>query len=126
MIRRIFTVAGLALFFAVSLVRPAVAGEAPQVAAGKLHTLRKVEGKTNTVYLLGSIHVLKPEHYPLPAVIESAFSNSQVVVLEADPGKMLQPDMMNKLMTESMLPDGQSLKGQVSTGVYASLVRHMT
>ncbi|MGE5341501.1 MAG: TraB/GumN family protein [Candidatus Omnitrophota bacterium] len=42
--------------------------------------------KTNkgNSYLLGSIHLLKKEHYPLPAVMEQAFDQTDVLVLEVD------------------------------------------
>ena len=31
-------------------------------------TLWRVAGQSNTIYLLGSIHLLRPEDHPLPAV----------------------------------------------------------
>jgi len=34
--------------------------------------------------LLGSVHVLKKEDYPLPAPIEAAFSDSKTAVFETD------------------------------------------
>src|SRR5262249_47284561 len=124
MINRRFTVAGAALLFALSLLRPVLAGEAP-AAAPKLHTLWKVEGKTNAVYLLGSVHLLKPEHYPLPAVIESAFTNAKVAVFETDIDALERPDPQFKLLGRATLPEGQTLAGHLSPAVYASFMRHI-
>lgn len=36
------------------------------------------------VYLLGSIHVMRPDMYPLPAPVESAFLESDLTVFEVD------------------------------------------
>ncbi len=43
-----------------------------------------VPSERGTVYLLGSIHLLKKEHYPLNPKIESAFEKCNFLVVEAD------------------------------------------
>src|SRR5688500_14167528 len=48
------------------------------------HCLWKVPGKTNAVYLFGSIHFLKKDFYPLPEPIEKAYERSGTVVFEID------------------------------------------
>lgn len=52
-----------------------------------------------TVYLLGTIHVAKPNFYPLPAEMEKALNESRILfveadVLQADPNKTI--DIMKK------------------------------
>jgi len=44
----------------------------------------KVENGKSSMYILGSIHVAKPELYPLKPIIENAFSKSKNLVVEAD------------------------------------------
>ena len=46
--------------------------------------LWKVQSKTNTVYLLGSIHLFKKELYPLNRKIEEAFDQSELLAVEAN------------------------------------------
>ena len=46
------------------------------VAQSKKTFLWKVQSKTNTVYVMGSIHYLKKEMYPLNEKIENAFEKS--------------------------------------------------
>lgn len=46
------------------------------------HFLWEVEGTHNTVYLLGSIHALRPGDYPLAPAIREAFREAEAVVLE--------------------------------------------
>lgn len=48
------------------------------------HSLWRVRSASNTVYLLGSIHIMRPDAYPLPAVVESAFAASDRAVFEVD------------------------------------------
>jgi uncharacterized protein len=89
-----------------------------------LHCLWKAEGASNVVYLLGSIHLLQATNYPLPAVIVSAFSNSQIAVFEADIDKMEEPAEQMAMMSKIMLPQGETLQQNLSSNVYESLSKH--
>ncbi|HKJ71249.1 MAG TPA: TraB/GumN family protein [Gammaproteobacteria bacterium] len=55
---------------------------AAPVQAGHKHFLWKVAGETNTVYLLGSIHALRPGDYPLAPVMRRAFRDADALILE--------------------------------------------
>jgi uncharacterized protein len=114
----------VALGFVV-LAAPLAAQESNSAPAG-LHSLWKVEGKSNTVYLLGSVHVLKSENYPLPPVIENAYSNSAMVVFETDIAQLESMESQVKLLTKAMLPEGETLADQLSPEVYASLSNLLT
>jgi uncharacterized protein YbaP (TraB family) len=46
--------------------------------------LWEVTGLTNRVYLFGTIHAGKDSFYPLPDAVERAFTQSKVLVVEAD------------------------------------------
>ncbi len=122
--RQRFCLAGWPLLLvALALVQP-VAGQTNRVAASTRHTLWKVQGQTNTLYLMGSIHVLKQENYPLPAPLENAFSNAQVAVFETDIGQMSSPDIAFQLMSKAQLPEGQTLQDQLTPATYALLTNH--
>lgn len=95
---------------------------ADAAASTNRHSLWKANGRHCTLYLLGSIHFLKPENYPLPPEIERAFTNSQTVVFETDIGIMEKPEaIMGKLMAKAMLPPGETLQGQLSPATYRSV-----
>ncbi len=47
-------------------------------------TLWKVKGDHNTMYLLGSVHVLSKQAYPLKPALERAFDDANQVVFEID------------------------------------------
>jgi uncharacterized protein YbaP (TraB family) len=103
-----------------------LAAQQTNSAPAKLHSLWKVEGKRSTVYLLGSVHVLKAENYPLPTVIENAYSNAVIVAFETDIAELESFASQAKLLAQSMLPEGETLAGQLSPAVYASLSNHLT
>jgi len=113
---------GCVLLFA--FVSVTWAKDATNATAAK-HSAWKVQGEKCSVYLLGSVHVLKEEHYPLPAVFENAFSNASIVVFETDIGVMLKPETQLKLMTKAQLPEGQTLKNVLSEKTYAALSAHL-
>jgi len=95
--------------------------EAPQQ-----HSLWKIQGKTNAVYLLGSIHVLSKSSYPLPQPIESAYSNSSTLVFEADIAEMKDPNNAMKLLSKATLPEGKTLESEVSAETYKVFTNHVT
>ncbi len=81
-----------------------------------------VEGRQNTVYLLGSVHVLQPGDAALPAAAERAFDDAEQLVMEIDlddPGS--NPlSMVAEMQQAAMLPEGQTLKGVLGSD-YASI-----
>lgn len=89
------------------------------------HSLWKIEGKTNATYLLGSIHFLKKEFYPLPQPIEDAYKQSQVVVFEVDLDEMESPQSQLKMLESAKFPEGQTLKAHVSKDTYARLEKYL-
>ncbi len=89
------------------------------------HSLWKVQGKENAVYLLGSVHVLKKEDYPLPAPIEGAFSDSKIAVFETDIAGMENPELAMKLAAKGQLPEGETLRTRLSPPVYVAFSNYV-
>lgn len=113
-----------ALALALSLTQ-AVRAQTAVTNAPTRHCLWEVAGGSNTVYLLGSIHLLKPENYPLAAPLEAAFSNSPIVVFETEMDKMDEPETQQQLLSKAMLPPGQTLSGELSPKIFASFSNHV-
>lgn len=44
--------------------------------------LWKVSDADNSLYLLGSFHLLKPEDYPLSAEVDAAFADAEALLFE--------------------------------------------
>jgi len=91
-----------------------------------LHCVWRVTGASNTVYLVGSIHLLKPSDYPLAAPIEAAFTNSQVVAFETDIGQIDNPATQFGMLGKIMLPEGQTLEDQLSPETWQAFTNHVT
>ena len=70
------------------------------------------------IYLGGSVHVLRESDFPLPREFDVAFSNSDVLVLEAD---VKAPGLYKKMLSESMLPNGQTLKTVLTEQQYQTI-----
>jgi len=93
--------------------------------ADQHHILWEVKGKHNTVYLLGSVHVLRPEDSALPAEALRAYRLSKTLVLELD---LSATDVAQSLVTETtelaMLPEGQTLASALGPELYAKFKTH--
>lgn len=109
------------LLFPVSQI---IAQEPHTLAKPGLHCLWKAQGDSNVVYLLGTIHLLRETDYPLPQVMESAFTNSRTAVFETDIDKLNDPNVAMKMLQKAALPPGQTLQQLLPTNVYASFSRH--
>jgi len=79
--------------------------------------LWKVQSKTNTIYVLGSIHYLKKEMYPLDKKIEKAFEQSEILVVEADVANIRKEDIQ-KLMENAFYTENDTLQKHLSAETY--------
>jgi uncharacterized protein YbaP (TraB family) len=81
-----------------------------------LWSVRHADGPPT--YLLGSIHVLTPDYYPLPPAFEKAFAASKVLIEEVDLDELTDPLKMMPLIGKAMLTDGRTLDQIVSAETY--------
>lgn len=94
------------------------------IAGQSKNFLWKVEGEGGSVaYLLGSLHVLTPESYPLSATINKAFTDSKTLVEEIDLDETNDPTNMIAAMAKAMLPAGKTLDQVVAPAIYAEVNR---
>lgn len=86
------------------------------------HFLWKVEAPNGAVaYLLGSLHVLAADSYPLPAAIDKAFAESKTLVEEVDLDEMSDPMVMMGALSKAMLTNGQTLDQIIAPATYAEV-----
>lgn len=72
-----------------------------------------VEGRHNTVYLLGSIHVLRADDAELPEAAAEAYVDAEQLVMEIDMDDASVADpaaVLEEMQRIAMLPEGQSLR----------------
>jgi len=83
----------------------------PSRADTPLHPLWELHGKHNTVFLLGSIHVLRPGDYPLSPAVMQAYASSKSLVMEINLADMDLEKLQAEMLASAMLPEGKSLAG---------------
>lgn len=97
-----------------ALVFAAVLAAAPAPAgAAERSVVWSVRGEHNTVYLFGSIHVLRPGDAGLPPAAEAAYDDAEQLVMEIDmddPAVVDPTAMAAEMQRYARLPAGQSLR----------------
>jgi len=88
-------------------------------ADATLHSLWEVHGKHNTVYLLGSIHVLRPTDYPLAPALLEAYGNAKSVLMEVNLEEIESTEVQAEMLASAALPDGKTLTNVLGTQRYA-------
>ena len=71
--------------------------------------LWKVSDADNSVYLLGSFHLLRQDDYPLPKEVDAAFDDAESLLFEVDPREMTAPETAATMQKYMAYEDGQSL-----------------
>jgi len=89
-------------------VAPA-APTAPAAKGTERPLLWKVSDADNDVYLLGSFHLLKADDYPMPADIDRAFDDAELLLFEVDPREMTAPETAATMQKYMAYENGQSL-----------------
>jgi len=82
-------------------------------------TMWVAEGRTNQVYLLGSVHLLRPEDYPLPVVVDRAYADAEFLVMELDMDDidpLATQGLVNRL---GLLPPGETLEDTLGAAAWA-------
>lgn len=80
--------------------------------------LWEVRGDNNSVYLLGSIHLLRPEDYPLPAALDTAYHEAEVLIMEIDMDDMDPLAAQIAFTKYGMLQGEQTLQGLMGDDLY--------
>ncbi len=76
--------------------------------------LWKVKGRTNTVYLLGSIHVLPRSAYPLNRKLQAAFDDSQRLVFEINLRTLTPTSLHHEFQRTGFYPPGDRLSDHLT------------
>jgi len=92
-----------------------------QNQSGKSFLWEIIPPNGKSSFLLGSVHMMKKEHYPLKQIIEDSFAKSDVLALEIDitGGKMLE--MAGMMLQKATLPEGKTLKDVLSADTIKKL-----
>ena len=82
-------------------------------------TLWQVAGETNSVYLLGSIHLLRSEDYPLPTILDVVYNDAEVLFMEIDMDDMNPFAAQTAFTTHGVIQDEKTLQDLIGDESYA-------
>ncbi|HEU5464905.1 MAG TPA: TraB/GumN family protein, partial [Candidatus Binatia bacterium] len=88
--------------------------------------LWQVRRDGNSIYLLGSIHYLRPENYPLNVAILEALDTSKKLVLEIDLNSTPPEAAQRAMLETATYRDGTSLAQRISAETYQAAARRAT
>jgi uncharacterized protein len=108
--------AGALLTF--SLAHSATAGE----PGSARHALWSLKGKSNTVYLLGSVHFLKPSD-ELPEAINVAYRDAERLIMEIDMDDLDPGAAQQVTMELGLLPEDKTLESELGPDAYAQVAK---
>src|ERR1044072_4948977 len=81
------------------------------------HALWSLKGKTNTLYLLGSVHFLRPSD-ELPGVMQDAYRDAEKIIMELDMDDLDPVEAQQTAMSLGLLPEDRTLQAEVGTDAY--------
>jgi uncharacterized protein len=103
--------------------RPAASRDGPP--PGSRIFLWTIRSESATVHLLGSIHIMRKEMYPLDARIEKTFAEAETLVVETDIDGPEGAGFLAFVADNAFYPEGDGLERHVSRETYALVRRRL-
>jgi len=91
----------------------------PAFAESHPVTMWQVEGQHNSIFLLGSIHLLREKDYPIPSVIYSAYDQAETLIMELDMDELDPMETQALVLELGMIRDGGTLEDALGRPHYA-------
>ena len=93
-----------------ALASPAAASaDATAAHAPPVPLLWKVSDADNSLYLLGSFHLLRPGDHPLASDVDAAFADAEALLFEMAPEALASPDLAMQMGQAALRTDGSTL-----------------
>jgi uncharacterized protein len=77
-----------------------------------------LKGAHNTVYLAGSVHLLKKDDAALPPAFERAYASAKSLVMEVDIDELDSPAAQALVVQKGMFGDGSTLRDSIGEARY--------
>lgn len=105
---------------------PAFAASSAPAPKPPVPLLWKVSDSDNSVYLLGSFHMLRADDYPLSPDVDAALADAEAVLFELPPEEMGSKELAAKLMSAAVRTDGTMLDSDLTPALRAQLTAWTT
>ncbi|GGK08390.1 TraB/GumN family protein [Luteimonas terricola] len=83
--------------------------------------LWKVSDDDNSLYLLGSFHLLLPDDYPLSRDVDMAFADAEKLLFEISPDELASPQLGLQMAQAALRTDGRTLNDELGPELAAKL-----
>lgn len=95
-------------------------------SSAQMAPIWKLSDEDSTVFLAGSVHLLREKDMPIPPAFDRVYEMSEELVFEIDLAKMTDPSMALKIRAAGSLPEGESLAGHLEPETMKSLRQYLT
>jgi uncharacterized protein len=112
------------LLLALGLLSPARVQAQAATCPASDPPLWEVIGGRSPLYLLGSVHALRPDAYPLGPRLEAIFASSEVVAFELDLGEMERRAM--EMFDRGIFQNGETLDAGLPAGTVEAVAERLT
>lgn len=85
--------------------------------------LWQVSDADNSVYLLGSFHMLKAEDYPLAPAVDQVFDEAAKIYFEVSPEELNDPEAVKTTMKAGYL-EGRTLEQSLKADIWRQLLQY--
>ena len=94
------------------------AGSAAPQSTGHPISMWQINGASNRIYLLGSVHVLRQQDHPIPTAIEKAYEDAEILIMEVDVDDLDPIEMAGMVNELGVIKDGGTLQEIMGPSLY--------
>jgi len=98
------------------------AGSAAPQSTGHPISMWQINGASNRIYLLGSVHVLRQQDHPIPTAIEKAYEDADILIMEVDVDDLDPIEMAGMVNELGVIKDGGTLQEIMGPSLYDEAV----
>ena len=98
--------------------------ESPVTAQVEQEYIWEVRNGSTVVFLAGSIHLLRPQDYPLPKIFYQAFQQADRIFFEVDPKEFEDPIVSNYIIQKALYPQNDSLINHLPSETYSNFTHY--
>jgi uncharacterized protein YbaP (TraB family) len=94
------------------------AGSATPQTTGHPISMWQINGASNRIYLLGSVHVLRQQDHPIPTAIDKAYEDAEILIMEVDVDDLDPIEMAGMINELGVIKDGGTLQEIMGPSLY--------
>ncbi|MDA7921262.1 TraB/GumN family protein [Verrucomicrobiales bacterium] len=102
-----------------------IAAISPAETKSEQSAVWSISDHDSTVYLAGSVHVLRETDLPIPKIFKQAYDESEEIVFEIDMAKMTDPGMVEKMREMGTLPASETLADKLKAETVEKLKAYL-